>query len=173
MSRVRAASRLLPSAFPCDGQSAALRPVVRPTDYAHAVPPRPARERPRRRLVALVLLLCAIAAGLGIHYAAPAGTLSDMSGDILYAVAAYLAVVILAPRLPPLVVGTIAAGWCVLIELFQLTGIPLQLGTAFPPSMLVLGTVFDARDIALYLATAALLTAVDAVSSPRFAASSR
>jgi len=96
-----------------------------------------------------------------------------MSGDILYAVAAHLAVVILAPRLPPLVVGIIAAGWCVLIELFQLTGIPLQLGTAFPPSMLVLGTVFDARDIALYLATAALLTAVDAVSSPRFAASSR
>lgn len=106
-----------------------------------------------------------IAAGIGIHYTAPAGDITDMSGDVLYAAAAYLGIVLLLPRRPPLVVGAIAAGWCVAVELFQLTGIPLALGAAFPPAMLVLGTVFDARDVVLYLGTAAVLVILDAVSS--------
>jgi len=119
------------------------------------------RNATRRRLTALILLLCAIAAGIGIHYGAPQGTVSDISGDVLYAAAAYLAVVIVAPRLRPLATGAIAAAWCVAVELFQLTGVPLALGAAFPPAMLVLGTVFDARDIVLYLVTSALLAVVD------------
>jgi hypothetical protein len=121
----------------------------------------PPRNATGRRLIALLLLLCAIAAGVGIHYGAPSGTVSDIAGDVLYAIAAYLAVVIVAPRLRPLTVGAIAAGWCVAVELFQLTGIPLALGAVFPPAMLVLGTVFDARDIALYLGTAAVVVSLD------------
>ena len=139
---------------------ASSRRAVRADRYA-----RPVTSHPQiaigRRLIALLLLLCAIAAGIGIHDGAPQGTVSDIAGDVLYAVAAYLAVVIVAPRLRPLAAGAIAAGWCVAVELFQLTGIPLALGAVFPPAMLVLGTVFDARDIALYLGTAAVLTAVD------------
>lgn len=136
--------------------------------YAHPVPSRPqqpARRPARWRLAALALLLGAVAMGLGIHYGLPAGTASDVSGDILYAASAYLGIVVLAPRLRPATVGAVAAAWCVLIELFQLTGIPLALGAAFPPAMLVLGTVFDGRDIVLYLGTAAVLTLIDAAVS--------
>jgi len=115
--------------------------------------------------------------GIGIHDGLPGGTVSDISGDILYAAAAYLAIVAVAPRLPQVFVGAIAAMWCVLVELFQLSGIPLALGVAFPPAMLVLGTVFDAHDIVLYVGTAAVLTLVDVavsgVLSRRVAAHSR
>ena len=109
------------------------------------------------------MLVCVIAAGIGIHYGTPSGTISDIAGDVLYAVAAYLATVLVVPRLRPSAAGAIAAAWCVLVEVFQLTGVPLALGAVFPPAMLVLGTVFDGRDVVLYVCTAAACTCVDAV----------
>ena len=115
----------------------------------------------RRRVAAAVLLLAAICGGLGIHYAAPHGTLADIAGDVLYAGAAYLAVVIAAPRLRSTLAGAVALAWCVAIELFQLTGVPLGLGAVFPPAMLVLGTVFDGRDIAVYAVTIVVATVLD------------
>ncbi len=96
---------------------------------------RTAPDRPRtarRRWIVLGLLALTIAAGLAAHAWLPGGTLSDISGDVLYAVAAYLAVVFVAPRLPPLAVGAIALAWCVAVELFQLTGLPLTWGAVFP-----------------------------------------
>ena len=71
----------------------------------------------------------------------------------------------LAPRLPALAVGGIAAAWCVAVELFQLTGLPLEWGAVFSPVMLVLGTVFDPRDLIVYVVTIAVVTAIDAVWS--------
>ncbi len=117
----------------------------------------------RRRLVAALLLVATIAAGLLVHGVLPDTAATDIAGDALYAVAAYLAVVLIAPRLPVLATGAIAAGWCVAVELFQLTGFPLAWGTTFPPVMLVLGTVFDARDLLVYIVTIVLATAVDAL----------
>lgn len=116
-----------------------------------------------RRLVAVLLLVATIAAGLLVHGVLPDTAATDIAGDALYAVAAYLAVVLLAPRLPPLAAGAIAAAWCVAVELFQLTGLPLAWGATFPPVMLVLGTVFDARDLLVYVVTIVLTTAVDAL----------
>jgi hypothetical protein len=55
----------------------------------------------------------------------------------------------------------VAAIWCVGVELFQLTGLPERWGGAFPPVMLVLGTVFDARDLAVYVGTIAVLVGAD------------
>lgn len=118
-------------------------------------------RRPSRRLIALVLLALVIAAGLGVHALLPDTAATDIAGDALYAVAAYLAVVIVAPRLQPWMSGCLAAAWCVAVELFQLTGVPLELGAVFPPAMLVLGTVFDARDLLIYVGTIAVVTAVD------------
>lgn len=115
-----------------------------------------------RRLVAALLLVVTVAAGLLVHGVLPDTAATDIAGDALYAVAAYLAVVLIAPRLPPLAAGGIAAAWCVAVELFQLTGLPLVWGATFPPVMLVLGTVFDARDLLVYVATIILATAVDA-----------
>lgn len=132
-------------------------------DSAPTAPVRPVRpERPaRRRLVALALLMLTVAAGLAVHTLAPDGALSDIAGDALYAVAAYLAVVILLPRQPKLAVALIAAAWCLAVELFQLTGVPLALGAEFPPVMLVLGTVFDGRDVVVYPVTVLIVALID------------
>ncbi|MFE5410684.1 DUF2809 domain-containing protein [Microbacterium sp. NPDC056569] len=115
-----------------------------------------------RRLVAALLLAATIVAGLLVHALLPDTAVTDIAGDALYAVAAYLAVVLLAPRLPALAAGAIAASWCVAVELFQLTGLPLAWGAQFSPVMLVLGTVFDPRDLLVYVVTIALATAADA-----------
>jgi len=115
-----------------------------------------------RRLVAALLLVATVVAGLLVHGVLPDTVATDIAGDALYAVAAYLAVVLIAPRLPALATGAIAAAWCVAVELFQLTGLPLAWGAQFAPAMLVLGTVFDARDLLVYVATIILATAVDA-----------
>ncbi|WP_127475562.1 DUF2809 domain-containing protein [Microbacterium sulfonylureivorans] len=123
----------------------------------------PAPRRRTRRVVAAVLLLAVVAAGLAVHAMLPDTTATDIAGDALYAAAAYLAVVILAPRVPPLAVGAISGAWCVAVELFQLTGVPLELGAVFPPAMLLLGTVFDGRDLLVYLLTIVLLVGADAV----------
>ena len=120
--------------------------------------PRP--ETGRRRVLAGIGLAIVVAAGLGVHAFLPDTAGSDIAGDALYAVAAYLAVVFVAPRVPAIAVGALAAGWCVAVELFQLTGVPEAL-SAFPPAMLVLGTVFDARDLVVYVLTIAAATLVD------------
>lgn len=119
--------------------------------------PRPAR----RRLTAAIVLVAAIAAGLAVHRWAPDGAASDIAGDMLYALAAYAGLVLLFPRPRPWIVGVAAAAWCVAVELFQLTGVPERIGAVFPPAMLLLGTVFDPRDLLAYLATIAAATALD------------
>ncbi|BDV30348.1 DUF2809 domain-containing protein [Microbacterium terricola] len=124
---------------------------------------------PARRLTALALLLGVIAAGLLVHATLPDNAASDIAGDALYAVAAYLAVVLIAPWWSPLVAGAVAAAWCLAIELFQLTGIPLRLGEVFAPAMLVLGTVFDPRDLVIYLVAVGAASALDAVVRTRVA----
>jgi len=114
----------------------------------------------RRRVMALTGLVLVIAAGLLVHAALPDTAVTDIAGDALYALVAYLLVVVLAPRLPAWAAGAIAASWCIGVELFQLTGIPLRAAAAFPPVVLVLGTVFDPRDLVVYavsIAGAALL----------------
>ncbi|MFB7890750.1 DUF2809 domain-containing protein [Microbacterium sp. NPDC056044] len=126
-----------------------------------------AATRRARRFGAAGLLALTVAAGLLVHTLLPDTPATDIAGDALYAAAAYLAVVFIAPRLRPLAVGAIAATWCVAVELFQLTGLPLAWGAMFPPVMLVLGTVFDARDLVIYVAAIALAAAVDAVSTRR------
>ncbi|MFT4136162.1 DUF2809 domain-containing protein [Microbacterium sp.] len=60
-------------------------------------------------------------------------------------------------------------GVCVAVELFQLTGVPQTVGAAFPPAMLVLGTVFDARDLAVYPSAIAVLVVLDALARRRSA----
>ena len=119
--------------------------------------PRPTR----RRLAAAVVLAATIASGLAVHRWAPDGAASDIAGDVLYALAAYAGLVLLFPRPRPWVVGAVAAAWCVAVELFQLTGVPERIGAAFPPAMLLLGTVFDPRDLLAYLAAIAVATALD------------
>ncbi len=107
-----------------------------------------------------IALAVVVAAGLCVHAFLPDTDGTDIAGDALYTVAVYLVVVIVAPRLPASAVGVVTAGWCIAVELFQLTGVPEAL-SAFPPAMLVLGTVFDARDLVVYVLTAVAAVLVD------------
>lgn len=101
--------------------------------------------------------------GLVVHGLLPDSAATDIAGDALYAVAVVAFVVALAPRVSPLVAGGIAAVWCVGVELFQLTGVPVRVAEVFAPAVLVLGTVFDARDLVVYVAAIVVASALDAV----------
>lgn len=114
-----------------------------------------------RRLLAAAGVVLAVGAGLFVHAVLPDTAATDIAGDALYAAVAYLLVVLVAPRLAPVPAGIIAASWCVGVELFQLTGLPEQWGAAWMPIMLVLGTVFDPRDILVYLLTVLVLVVID------------
>ncbi|MFH8252524.1 DUF2809 domain-containing protein [Microbacterium sp. B2969] len=124
-------------------------------------------RRHARRLWASGLLALTLGAGLVVHLLLPDSQITDIAGDALYTVAVYLAVVIVAPRLAPLVVAAIALVWCLGVELFQLTGLPGEWAAAFPPIVLVFGTVFDARDLFVYAVTVALALGIDAVVTGR------
>ena len=78
--------------------------------------------------------------------------LNQISGTILYAAAVYGAVLFLFPRSRPLVVAVYAAGFCWLVELFQLTGLPAAWSAQSVLSRLALGAHFDPADLAWYLA---------------------
>ena len=108
-----------------------------------------------------IVLVAAILAGLVVHAWLPDSAGTDIAGDALYALAAYTAVVLIAPRLPAPAVGAIALGWCVAIELLQLTPLPGMAAAVLPASMLILGTVFDGRDLIVYALTAIVATGVD------------
>lgn len=117
-----------------------------------------------RRFIAAALLGIVVTAGLCVHAFLPDSASSDIAGDVLYAIAVYLIVVLLVPRWRPLPTAAVALVWCLAVELFQLTGIPQAAGAAFTPAMLVLGTVFDPRDLVVYAIAIGGLTVVDAAA---------
>ena len=103
-----------------------------------------------RRVGAAVVLATAIALGLVVHTRLPDTAITDIAGDALYPIAIYAGIVLVAARARPAVVALVTLGWCLAVELFQLTGIPTALGARIPPVSLVLGTGFDARDLLVY-----------------------
>ena len=119
-----------------------------------------------RRLVAGALLAVTVVAGLAMHALLPDDAASDITGDALYAFAAYLAIVVIAPRLHALAVAGIALGWCIAVELFQFTGLPTAWGAMLPALRLVLGTAFDPRDLLVY--TVAVIVACGADMAVRW-----
>jgi len=116
----------------------------------------------RRRLTACLSAVVVVGAGLFVHLALPDGFATDAAGDILYAVCIYLLVVVVAPRLRPRAVAALSFAWCAAVELFQLSGLPETWGAAFPPVMLVLGTVFTPTDLLMYAIGILAAFAVDA-----------
>lgn len=102
----------------------------------------------RRRLVLAAALV--IVVGLVTHFLGR-GPVADAAGDALYAVMIYLVVAAAFPRARLLIVGLTAAGICIGIELFQLTGLPGEWAETFWPVRLVLGVGFDVRDLIAYV----------------------
>jgi hypothetical protein len=80
-------------------------------------------------------------------------------GDALYAVAVHLVVALLRPQWRSSKVALTAAGLCAAIELFQLTGIPMQY--ARTPLRWVLGTSFAWEDLLYYAVGIAVVAWVD------------
>lgn len=103
-----------------------------------------------RRIVLATAGASAVVAGLAVHELAPRTFWGDFSADALYAALVFLLAALVAPRWPSWVSGAVAFGWCVIVEVFQLTGLPEQWGLAWRPLMLVFGTVFSWWDLAAY-----------------------
>jgi len=118
----------------------------------------------RRRVIAFLSLGVIVAAGLVVHLALTSSAATDIAGDALYTVAVYAGVVVVFPRVRPMVVGLIAGGWSVAVELLQATGIPLDLAERFRPIVLVLGTGFDPRDLLVYACAAIVAGVADAAT---------
>jgi hypothetical protein len=95
--------------------------------------------------------------------------------DVLSPVFAYLAMAIAWPRARPAVLASWAFAICFVLELFQLTGIPMQLGRERPWVRWLLGTSFSWHDGACYAIGAIAVAALGsrAVFASRVAAGSR
>ena len=123
----------------------------------------------RRRWSGLVLAVLFLATGLALHMLAPDTAASDVAGDVLYALLVYALLMLVVPRLPAWGVAGAVLVWCTAVELFQLTGLPELWAVSFRPVVLVLGTVFDPRDLAVYAVAAIGAGVVDTFARPRVA----
>lgn len=81
-------------------------------------------------------------------------------GEVLYAVAAYLAWAMLLIRKPPLLIAAIAFASCLAVELFKLTGIPAANQHVFLVRWF-LGMTFDVVNLGYYFLGAALTAFAD------------
>lgn len=84
-------------------------------------------------------------------------------GEILYAVAAYLALAMLLRRKPPWFIALIAFGCCLAVELFKLTGIPAEYHRMFLVRWF-LGMTFDVVNLGYYLTGVVLIAFVDSAT---------
>ncbi|MFC8730893.1 DUF2809 domain-containing protein [Luteimicrobium sp. NPDC057192] len=103
----------------------------------------------RPRLVLLLVALAVVLAGLGARALLPS-VLGGPAGDALYATLVVVLVALVRPTTPVWLAATVGFGLCVLVELFQLTGVPATLAAHWPPVRLALGTTFAATDLLRY-----------------------
>lgn len=115
------------------------------------------RRRRRRLLVAAALV---IVVGLLTHILG-SGPIAGLAGDALYAVMVYLVIAVAFPRAHSVAVGAGTLAICMLIELFQLTGLPALWAQEFWPVRLVLGVGFDGADLVAYAVGACAAALVD------------
>jgi hypothetical protein len=81
-------------------------------------------------------------------------------GDVLYAVAAYLALAMLLVRRPRALVAGLALSMCLAVEFFQATGIPERYGDWLFVRWLI-GTDFAWHDVGCYIFGIALILPFD------------
>ncbi|MFD7906133.1 DUF2809 domain-containing protein [Kitasatospora sp. NPDC057904] len=120
----------------------------------------------RVRAAAVVAAGLTVAAGLGVRSVA-AGEFAKCAGDALYTVLVYALVVLVAPRVRPARAAVVAAALSWAVELFQITGVPDDLGRRSTLARLVLGSTFNPPDLFWYLVGAASAYAAHRVLRPR------
>ncbi|MFE1318263.1 DUF2809 domain-containing protein [Kitasatospora phosalacinea] len=145
------------------GTEAAPGPAV-PRGAARRSAEPPGERRARARWLAgaaAVLLLGLVLPALAPQRAAA------LLGGALYTALLYTVLMAAAPRLGPWTAGgtALAASWAV--ELFQVSGLPADLGRSSLLSRLVLGTTFDLPDLLGYALGAVVLVAVHQLARRR------
>ena len=113
------------------------------------------RDGLRRRTAPAVAAVVTVAAGLSVRSILD-GDLAKYAGDALYALLIFWLVLVVAPRTRAWVAAVVAFAVSVAVELFQLTGVPAELGAHSALARLVLGTTFNAPDLPFYAVGAAL-----------------
>ena len=113
------------------------------------------RDQLRQRFVPAAAAVLTVAAVLSVRSVLD-GYLAKYAGDALYALLIFWLVLVVAPRIRASVAAAVAFGVSVAVELFQLTGIPAELGAQSALARLVLGTTFNAPDLPFYAVGAAL-----------------
>jgi hypothetical protein len=143
-------------------------PADLPPDAPIVLEPRAGTVLGRRAVLAAALVVI-VMAGLLVSRVGQ-GPVAGLVGDGLYAVMVYLLVALAVPKARPGVVGGIAFGLCVMIELAQLTGVSASVVQAWWPARYLLGTTFQAVDLVAYAVgagSAALLDRFAARHRPR------
>ncbi len=84
-------------------------------------------------------------------------------GEVLYAVAAYLALAMLLFRKPPLIIAVTAFVCCLSVELFKLTGIPAENQRMFLVRWF-LGMTFSAVNLGYYFIGVVLIAFADSAT---------
>ncbi|VTT97578.1 Uncharacterized protein OS=Micrococcus luteus (strain ATCC 4698 / DSM 20030 / JCM 1464 / NBRC 3333 / NCIMB 9278 / NCTC 2665 / VKM Ac-2230) GN=Mlut_22570 PE=4 SV=1: DUF2809 [Gemmataceae bacterium] len=88
-----------------------------------------------------------------------------VTGEVLYAVAAYLAWAVLLPRRSPARLAAVAFASCLAVEVFKLTGVPAANQDAFLVRWF-LGMTFDWVNLGYYLAGVVLAAVADGATRP-------
>jgi hypothetical protein len=117
------------------------------------------RQTVRTRLPALAAAALTIATALGIR-SAGTGAFAKYAGDALYTVLLYALVVVVAPRVRPVVAAGVALGVSWAVEFAQLTSVPAELSARSGLLRLVFGSTFNAPDLFWYAVGAAVAWAV-------------
>ncbi|WP_020470263.1 DUF2809 domain-containing protein [Zavarzinella formosa] len=113
-----------------------------------------------------LLLALAVTVALGLaSRLCPAGWYlwDKVLGEILYAVAAYLALAMLLVRKRPLFIATMAFACCLAVEFFKLTGIPAEYHHMFLVRWF-LGMTFSPINIGYYFLGVTLIAFADFAS---------
>jgi hypothetical protein len=110
--------------------------------------------------VAAVAAVVILVAGLTVR-AVTTGAFAKYAGVALYAALVYVLVVLVAHRLAPLGAAVTATAFCWLVEFAQLTPYPADLSARSGLARLVLGSTFNAPDLAWYVAGVAGAAGVD------------
>lgn len=113
-----------------------------------------------RRPAAGLLVVPVVVSGLGTRFLG-AGWPADLAGGLCYAVLGYVLLVFLRPHAARWSNAAAALAFCVLVELFQLTGLPAGMAQVFPPVRLLLGTTFVPLDLVAYALGVGLSYAID------------
>lgn len=108
----------------------------------------------RYRLAAAGAAVLTVAGGLAAR-SVLGGDLAKYAGDALYALLIFWLVLVVAPRTRAWIAAAVAFTVSAAVELFQLTGVPAELGAHSSLARLVLGTTFNAPDLPFYVVGAA------------------